>query len=218
MNTIPNAPSEHHPALANATQRLAEEFHGTYGRETIDRFLHTSYDQFLKTSTVTTFIPLLAERFARQRLQAVAKIEGHSNDGRPIVLFLCVHNAGRSQMALGFLQHLVGDAAVGWSGGSAPGTEVSPVVIQAMKERGIDISGEFPKPWTDETVRAADVVITMGCGDACPIFPGKHYEEWELDDPAGQDLETVRGIRDDIEERVRTLLAQLDVAVTSSPA
>jgi arsenate reductase len=167
---------------------------------------------------VGSFLPLLAERFARQRLDAMMRVKHRDADAPPIVLFLCVHNAGRSQMALGFLHHLAGDAAVGWSGGSAPGTEVNPVVIQAMKERGIDISGEFPKPWTDETVRAADVVITMGCGDACPIFPGKHYEEWELDDPAGQDLETVRGIRDDIEERVRTLLAKLDVAVTSNPA
>jgi arsenate reductase len=127
------------------------------------------------------------------------------------VLFLCVHNAGRSQMALGFFQHLAGDAAVGWSGGSEPGAGVNPVVVQAMKERGIDIAEEFPKPWTDETVRAADVVITMGCGDACPIFPGKRYEEWELDDPAGQDIETVRTIRDQVEQRVRHLLAQLDV-------
>ena len=96
---------------------------------------------------------------------------------KPTVLFLCTHNAGRSQMALGFLRHLAGDAAVGWSGGSEPGAEINPLVVQVMKERGVDVSEEFPKPWTDETVRAADVVITMGCGDACPIFPGKRYEE-----------------------------------------
>jgi len=214
MNTIP----DHNPALENATSRLAEEFHGTYGHETIERFLHTSYDQFVKNASVTTFLPLLAERFARQRLQALAKVEGHSTDGRPTVLFLCVHNAGRSQMALGFFQHFAGDAAVGWSGGSEPGSDINPVAIQAMKERGIDISGEFPKPWTDETVRAADAVISMGCGDACPIFPGKHYEEWELEDPAGQDLESVRAIRDQIEERVRTLLAQLQVGASAGTA
>ncbi len=209
---IPAAPVEHHPALLSATERLAQEFRGTYGTETVERFLHTSYDEFVKTASVTNFLPLLAERFARQRLQALAKVEGHSADGRPIVLFLCVHNAGRSQMALGFFQHLAGDAAVGWSGGSEPGAGINPVVVQAMKERGIDIAEEFPKPWTDETVRAADVVITMGCGDACPIFPGKRYEEWELADPASQDLEAVRVIRDQVEERVRHLLAQLDVA------
>ena len=210
--STPATPVEHHPALQNATERLASEFRGTYGTETVERYLHDSYEDFLRTASVTTFLPLLAERFARQRLQALAKVEGHSADGRPIVLFLCVHNAGRSQMALGFFQHLAGDAAVGWSGGSEPGAGINPVVVQAMKERGIDITEEFPKPWTDETVRAADVVITMGCGDACPILPGKRYEEWELDDPAGHDLETIRTIRDKVEQRVRLLLAQLDVA------
>ncbi len=131
---------------------------------------------------------------------------------RPTVLFLCTHNAGRSQMALGFFTHLAGDAAVAWSGGSEPAEAVNPVAIEAMRERGIDISREFPKPWTDEIVRAADVVITMGCGDACPIVPGKRYEEWDLPDPAGQDLTAVRPIRDDIERRVRALLDQLGVA------
>lgn len=214
--STPATPAEHHPALLNATERLASEFRGTYGPETIDRFLRTSYDQFVKNASVTTFLPLLAERFARQRLQALAKVEGHAADGRPVVLFMCVHNAGRSQVALGFFQHLAGDAAIGWSGGSEPGSEINPLAVQAMKERGIDIADEFPKPWTDETVRAADAVISMGCGDACPIFPGKRYEEWELDDPAGQDLESVRIIRDQIEERVRTLLAQLDVTIRTS--
>jgi arsenate reductase len=212
MNLVPVASAEHYPQLEQAVDRLAEEFHGTYGRETIERFLNASYEELLKPATVTTFLPLLAERFSRQRLQALAKVEGHRRDVRPTVLFLCVHNAGRSQMALGFFQHLAGEAAVGWSGGSEPGAEINSVVVEAMKERGIDIAGEFPKPWTDETVRAADVVITMGCGDACPIFPGKRYEEWELDDPAGQDMGAVRAIRDQIEDRVRNLLAELDVS------
>ena len=131
--------------------------------------------------------------------------------GKPTVLFLCVHNAGRSQMALGFFEHLAGDAAVAWSGGSEPGSEVNPTAIDAMRERGIDISHEFPKPWTDEIVRAADVVVTMGCGDACPVFPGKRYEEWILDDPAGLGIAAVRPIRDEIERRVRALLGQLDI-------
>jgi arsenate reductase len=129
----------------------------------------------------------------------------------PAVLFLCVHNAGRSQMAMGFFTHLAGDAAVAWSGGSEPGNAVNPAAVAAMAERGIDIAGELPKPWTDETVRAADVVITMGCGDACPVFPGKRYEEWVLDDPAGQDVVAVRPIRDEIERRVRALLDELHV-------
>jgi arsenate reductase len=134
-------------------------------------------------------------------------------DGKPTVLFLCVHKAGRSQLALGFFQHLAGDRAVAWSGGSEPGHQVNPAAVAAMAERGIDISGEFPKPWTDEVVQAADVVITMGCGDACPVFPGKRYLDWELDDPAGRSLEAVRPIRDEIERRVRGLLAELGVPV-----
>jgi arsenate reductase (thioredoxin) len=132
----------------------------------------------------------------------------------PIVLFLCTHNAGRSQMALGWFNHLAGERATAWSGGSEPGTELNPVAVEAMAEVGIDITGELPKPWTDEMVRAVDVVITMGCGDACPVFPGKRYEDWELDDPAGQPLDQVRPIRDEIERRVRALLAELRVPAT----
>ncbi len=193
-------------ALAQAATRLGTEFSGLYGTETIERFLASSFDQFADRARVTKFLPLLAERFARQRLQALARVEGLHDDGKPVVLFLCTHNAGRSQMALGFFQALTGDAAVAWSGGSEPGTSVNPVAVRAMAERGIDISGEFPKPWTDETVRAADVVVTMGCGDACPVFPGKRYENWDVDDPDGRDLDAVRGIRDDVERRVRTLI------------
>ena len=128
------------------------------------------------------------------------------------VIFACVHNAGRSQMALGFFTHLPGEQAVAWSGGSEPGAEINPAAVQAMAEVGIDITEEFPKPWTDEFVQAADVVITMGCGDACPILPGKRYEEWVLPDPAGQSVDAVRPIRDDIEERVRRLLTDLGIA------
>ena len=136
------------------------------------------------------------------------------SDGLPTVLFLCVHNAGRSQMALGWFQHLAGNRAIAWSGGSEPGNEVNPSAIAAMAEIGIDIGQEFPKPWTDEIVQAADVVITMGCGDACPLYPGKRYEDWDLDDPAGQGLEAVRPIRDEIGERVRVLLRGLGIART----
>jgi arsenate reductase (thioredoxin) len=132
----------------------------------------------------------------------------------PTVLFLCVHNAGRSQMALGWFNRLAGGRATAWSGGSEPGKEVNPAAVLAMAEVGIDIAQEFPKPWTQEIVQAADVVVTMGCGDACPLFPGKRYEDWVLDDPAGQDLEAVRPIRDEIEGRVRALLATLDVPLS----
>ncbi|MFH8273867.1 arsenate reductase ArsC, partial [Streptomyces roseolus] len=124
----------------------------------------------------------------------------------------CTHNAGRSQMAMGFFEKLAGERAVAWSGGSEPGTSVNEAAIEAMAERGIDISGEYPKPWTDEVVRAADVVITMGCGDACPIFPGRRYEEWVLPDPAGLGVDAIRPIRDEIERRVLTLLDEIDIA------
>ncbi len=201
-------------AMTTAATQLEKEFDGIYGVETIERFLHSSYDQFAGRASIPNFLPLLAERFARQRLRALAKVEGKHHDGKPTVLFLCTHNAGRSQMAMGFFTAMAGDAAVAWSGGSEPGNEVNPAAVAAMAERGIDISREYPKPWTDEIVRAADVIITMGCGDACPVFPGLRYEEWKLDDPAGRGVDDVRPIRDEIESRVRRLLAELDVPVS----
>ena len=137
-----------------------------------------------------------------------------TDDERPSVLFLCVHNAGRSQMALGWFNHLAGERAVAWSGGSEPGNEVNPSAIAAMAEIGIDITAEVPKRWTDEIVQAADVVVTMGCGDACPFYPGKRYEDWVLEDPAGMGVDSVRPIRDEIGRRVRELLTSLDVAVS----
>ncbi|WP_425954867.1 arsenate reductase ArsC [Xylanimonas sp. McL0601] len=129
----------------------------------------------------------------------------------PSALFVCVHNAGRSQMAAGFLTALSGGTVEVRSAGSMPGDQVNPVAVQAMAERGIDISGATPKVLTTEAVQASDVVITMGCGDACPIFPGKRYEDWQLDDPAGQGIDAVRPIRDEIERRVRALLDELGV-------
>ena len=134
---------------------------------------------------------------------------------KPNVLFLCVHNAGRSQMALGWFTHLAGDGATAWSGGSEPGAQVNPSAIKVMDEIGIDISKEHPKRWTDNMVQAADVVVTMGCGDTCPYVPGKRYEDWELDDPAGLDVEDVRPIRDEIGRRVKELLASLGVEVVA---
>ncbi|MEZ5189046.1 MULTISPECIES: arsenate reductase ArsC [Microbacterium] len=127
----------------------------------------------------------------------------------PTVLFVCVHNAGRSQMAAGYLQHLAGDRIDVLSAGSEPKDQINPVAVAAMAEEGIDIAGNTPKLLTVDAVKESDVVITMGCGDACPIFPGKRYEDWQLDDPAGQGPETVRRIRDEIRTRVETLIAEL---------
>ncbi|MEO8476240.1 MAG: arsenate reductase ArsC [Actinomycetota bacterium] len=134
----------------------------------------------------------------------------------PSVVFLCVHNAGRSQMAAGWLRHLAGDGAEVFSGGSNPGTEVHPAAIETMAEVGIDISTQLPKPWTNEIVRAADAVITMGCGDTCPVFPGVRYLDWELEDPAGRSAEEVRPIRDEIERRVRGLMKELGIAASGT--
>ena len=132
-----------------------------------------------------------------------------TDTSKPTVLFVCVHNAGRSQMAAGYLRELAGDRVEVLSAGSEPKDQINPVAIEAMAEEGIDIAGNTPKILTVEAVKESDVVITMGCGDACPIFPGKRYEDWELDDPAGQQLEMVRGVRDDIKGRVEALLAEI---------
>jgi protein-tyrosine-phosphatase len=155
------------------------------------------------------FVPVLAHRFARERLRALAQAEGRIVTTQPEVLFVCVHNAGRSQMAAGLVTLRSGGRVHVRSAGSAPGDEINARVVEAMSEIGVDLGDAFPKPLTDEVVRAADVVITMGCGDACPIYPGKRYEDWQLDDPAGQDLATVRRIRDEIDVRVQRLVAEL---------
>jgi protein-tyrosine-phosphatase len=134
--------------------------------------------------------------------------------GTPTVLFLCVHNAGRSQMALGWFNHLSAGRAIAYSGGAEPADAVNRAAVEVMREVDIDITNERPKRWTDATLDVADVVITMGCGDTCPYIPGKRYEDWDLDDPAGLDVAAVRPIRDAIEQRVRALLAELDVPIT----
>ena len=202
--------AQRHLLLTIRTQ-LQDEFAGVFGPETIERFLTDSLDRLLPQARITTFTPIFAERFARDRLQALAKIEGRLHVTTPSVLFLCTHNAGRSQMAAGWLQHLAGDRVLVYSGGSEPASEVNPAAIDAMAEVGIDITSNYPKPWTDEIVRAADVVVTMGCGDACPIFPGKRYEDWELTDPAGLGVDAVRPIRDEIRGRVETLIGSLQL-------
>jgi arsenate reductase (thioredoxin) len=150
-------------------------------------------------------------RLAGERLHALAKSEGHIGRGLPGVLFLCVHNAGRSQMALGWIAKLAGSRAFAWSGGFEPTDALNQTAVAAMAEIGIDISTGYSKPWTDEVFDAADVVVTMGCGDACPLFPGKKYEDWEVEDPAGRTLEEVRAIRDQIGLRVLDLLAEFEI-------
>ena len=198
-----------HGSLVAASAQLREQYAGVFGPETIDQVLQESFDQLSATSRVASFVPLLAERFARERLQALAQARGTVAKEAPEVLFVCVHNAGRSQMAAALLSSHAGGRVHVRSAGSTPADEINPAVQEAMREVGLDLSQEFPKPLTDEVVRAADVVITMGCGDACPLYPGKRYLDWQLDDPAGKSLEEVRPIRDEIDRRVQSLLDEL---------
>lgn len=195
-------------AFAGEVEKLTQEFQGVFSLETVERYVSESIDR-MEGARLTDFLPLFVHRFSRQRLIALAQSEGTITKEVPEVLFVCVHNAGRSQMAAGLLNKLAGGKVHVRTAGSDPADSINPAVAQAMEEVGVDLSQEFPKPLTDEFVRAADAVITMGCGDACPIYPGKRYEDWELDDPAGEDLETVRRIRDDIESRVQALLDEL---------
>jgi arsenate reductase len=187
---------------------LAEEFAGIFSHETIQAYVEESLEQF-RDARLQDFVPVMVERFSRQRLRALAQAEGHVSKEVPEVLFVCVHNSGRSQMAAGLLDKLAQGRVHVRSAGSDPSDQLNPNAVEAMEEVGVDISKEFPKPLTDEVVRAADAVITMGCGDACPIYPGKRYEDWDLEDPAGKDLETVRRIRDEIRDRVGALIAKL---------
>jgi len=196
--------------IKQSARRLRDEFDGTFNTETIERYITDSQDKIGARARFATWMPLLVERFTRDRLRALQRLEvGHG--GKPAVLFLCVHNAGRSQIAAGWLRHLAGDRVEVFSGGSDPGLETNAAAVAAMSEVGIDISAEFPKPWTDEIACAADVIVTMGCGDACPIFPGKRYEDWEVTDPSGLDLDEVRLVRDDIRTRVEQLMVSLEL-------
>jgi arsenate reductase len=207
---------EHEPMTAqqrvqlnHVAKHLHSRFHGIFGFESVEAFVFESYDDLAKTATVTKWLTLGAEKYALQRLEALAHSRDHSGKAVPAVLFLCVHNAGRSQMALGWFNHLALGRAIAWSGGSEPGSELNVNVVKAMSEVGIDISQEFPKPWTDEFLGAADVVVTMGCGDACPLVPGKRYEDWELEDPTGKSLEEIRPIREAVQRRVEAFLEEI---------
>jgi arsenate reductase len=199
-------------ALRGAAGDLHERFRGIFGEETIEALLHSSYAELAATATVRNWLCLGAERFALQRLQALAHARIEAAGRVPSVLFLCVHNAGRSQMALGWFTHLAGERALAWSGGSEPAARVNPGAVAAMAEAGIDISAEFAKPWTEEFLLAADVVVTMGCGDACPLLPGQRYEDWEIDDPDGKTLDEIRIIRDQIKHKVEGLIDSLAIA------
>jgi arsenate reductase (thioredoxin) len=197
--------------VERAAEALQDEFAGTFSRETIARYIAESLD-LLGDAKITVYVPVLAHRFARERLKALGQAEGLITKEKPEVLFVCVQNAGRSQLAAGLIT-LRSEGQVGVrSAGSEPAEIVNPLVVEVMAELGVDLDDAFPKPLTNEVVRAADVVVTMGCGDACPIYPGKRYEDWEVDDPAEAiSCAEVRAIRDDIDARVQRLLSELGI-------
>jgi protein-tyrosine-phosphatase len=201
------------PALTAEYSRIVEDltyhYDGVFNKETVQRAVEQARDTLGPVAKFPNFLPILTQRFARDQLLAAAQAEGKIATSVPEILFVCVHNAGRSQMAAALAKHLsVGKVHVR-SAGSQPDQEINPAAIQALAERGIELTEAFPKPLTDDVVHAADVIITMGCGDACPILPGKRYEDWEVADPSGQPIEVVRAIRDDIQARVTTLLGQV---------
>ena len=201
----------HH--VRRAAAAMETEFAGTFGKEAVERFVANSLEQLLPSARITTYLPLLTERFARERLRALARVERLTTTTAPAVLFMCVRNAGRSQMAAGWLRHLTHGSVMVWSAGSEPGAAINDAAVEAMAEVGIDLSEEFPKPWTDEVVQAADVVVTMGCGDACPVYPGKRYEDWVLESSTGIDVGSARAVRDEIRVRVERLAASISSVV-----
>lgn len=197
------------PAYSRIVDDLAYRYDGVFSRDTVERAVADARAALEPVSTVRDFLPVLTERFARDRLLAAAQASGRLPTEVPELLFVCVHNAGRSQMAAALARHLSAGRVHVRSAGSQPTGEILPLVRQVLAERGITLAEAFPKPLTDEVVRAADVIVTMGCGDACPVFPGKRYLDWDVPDPAGQSLQTVRAIRDDLQGRVTALLAEV---------
>jgi arsenate reductase (thioredoxin) len=201
-------------ALEDATRKLAGRLRGVFSEETVARVVEDSFELIGDRPTVgPNFMPIFIERFARERLEAVAQTEGLVAKALPEVLFVCEHNSGRSQMAAALAHELSNGAVAVRSAGSHPTEKIEPVVVEAMSEVGVDVRLAFPKPLTDELLRAADVVVTLGCGDACPVYPGRRCEDWPVADPAEQPLEVVRRIRYDIHHHVVDLLESLDLAV-----
>ncbi len=188
---------------------LTYSYDGVFAPQSVAAAVEAARRSLEPTSTVRTHLPVLVARQAREQLMAAAQADGRIAKAVPEIVFVCVHNAGRSQMAAALTEHLSARRVHVRSAGSAPAREINPVVVEVLAERGIPLDTAYPKPLTDTVIRAADVIITMGCGDACPILPGKRYEDWDVADPAGQPIEVVRDIRDDLQARVTLLLRQL---------
>lgn len=190
---------------------LAYAFDGTFTPDVVTAAVGQAREALEPNATVQTYLPILVRRYATELLAAKAQADGVSSRSVPELLFVCVHNAGRSQMAAAIAEHLAPGRVHVRSAGSAPTGELNPQAIAVLAERGIDLSTAYPKPLTDTVLRAADVVVTMGCGDTCPVLPGKRYLDWDVADPDGATLEAVRDIRDDLQRRIIALLRDLDL-------
>lgn len=195
--------------LHRAAERLAQQFAGMVSEETAERVVFESYAGLARTAAVNTHLPTVAQKFAHDRLVALAQSRGLIGKPVPEILYVCVQNSGRSQMAAAITRHLAGDRVHVRSAGSQPAAGVLPGVVAVLEEAGIHLADEFPKPLTDDVVRAADAVVTMGCGDACPLYPGKRYLDWDLNDPSDLDLDGLRAVRDEIQQNVEQLLTEL---------
>jgi protein-tyrosine-phosphatase len=205
----PHAATTRHADYDRITGDLAYRYDGVFSPETVERAVADARAALEPQSRIPEFLPILTERFAKDRLLAAAQAQGIVAKATPEILFVCVRNAGRSQMAAALAQHLSRGAVHVRSAGSRPGGEILPLAVEALAEHAIMVSEAFSKPLTDDVVRAADVIVTMGCGDACPVYPGKRYEDWDVADPDGQPIAVVRDIRDDLEARVRRLLGEI---------
>lgn len=197
------------PVVGRIIDQLADRTRSLFSRETVARVVEESYRLLEQRARIKRHLPSLTSRFAADRLDALASSQGLRHVGVPEVLFVCVRNAGRSQIAAAVLRHIAGDRVHVRTAGSAPGTTVHSAVIDVLDEIGVPLAAEFPKPLTDEVVRASDVIVTMGCGDACPVYPGRRYMDWPLDDPADMELDDLRRLRDEIVERVTRLANEL---------
>lgn len=201
--------------IQKIADRLAYRFSANFSKETVQKYVADSYELLRERAKVTRHLPSLTSRFATDRLGALATAQGFDLTGTPEVLFVCVENAGRSQMAAGLLRQLAGNRVNVRTAGSRPASAVDEMVVDVLDEIGVPVSAEFPKPLTDEVVQASDIVVTMGCGDACPVYPGRRYLDWPVEDPVGRTLDEVRAIRDDIQTRVESLLRSLGLDAVS---
>lgn len=202
MSTAPHTPDTYDRLIDDLTYA----YDGVFSPETIATVVHEARALLEPRATITQYLPIFVAKQAREQLMTVAQAEGRVAKQVPEILFVCVHNAGRSQMAAALTEHLSARKVHVRSAGSEPVDTVNPTVLDALAERGIPLSAPYPKPLTHSAVQAADVIVTMGCGDACPVFPGKRYEDWDVADPDGQPLDVMRDIRDDIQQRVTRLL------------